>query len=290
MATMSGPSDTSAKTSLRDRASQAIEHQLAKTITVLSSLLAAQDTLGYIPQEAIDAVAQKCGASANEVWGVASFYPNFRFVEPARHMVEVCWGPTCHIVGAQPLLQGVMSQLGLDREGDTADGAVTLKLNTCLGVCPHGPAMSFDHQLAGHATLEEAARRIGLMKVGDRAVRRERALESEALRERAAIQARVTAKNIERQAAAGTEEIALSDRIDLEVDAMRRALQAETAAPVVQAPADRPPAKKQTKKSAKSAHAAKKQTKKASTAKKKPTAKKKAAAKPAKRASRAKKS
>ncbi len=107
MATMSGPSDTSAKTSLRDRASQAIEHQPAKTITVLSSLLVAQDTLGYLPQEAIDVVAQKCGASANEVWGVASFYPNFRFTEPARHMVEVCWGPTCHIVGAQPLLQGV---------------------------------------------------------------------------------------------------------------------------------------------------------------------------------------
>ncbi|MEE8518349.1 MAG: NAD(P)H-dependent oxidoreductase subunit E [Dehalococcoidia bacterium] len=260
MTTTSGPSNTSAASSLKDLARQAIEDQPAKRVTVLSSLLAAQDALGYLPEEAIDEVALKNGASANEVWGVASFYPNFRFTSPARHTIEVCWGPTCHIVGAQPLLQGVMEQLGLDREGDTTDGALTLKLNTCLGVCPHGPAMSFDHQLAGHVTLEEAGRRIGLMRIEDRSIQRERALESEAQRERAAIESRVVARVIEREAAA-------------------RPMEVDASAPA-DAVAEPPPAKQ----------AAKERAKKGSTAKKKPVAKKKPAAKSRKRTSKAKKS
>ena len=47
-------------------------------------------------------------------------------------------GPACHVLGAQAILRGVVDRLGLDGEGDTADGAVWLKYNTCLGVCPHG--------------------------------------------------------------------------------------------------------------------------------------------------------
>ena len=153
--------------SLREQARQAIADQPARTVTVLSSLLAAQDELGYLPSEAIDEVAGRTGASVNEVWGVASFYPNFRFTPPARHIVEVCWGPTCHVLGAQALLQSVLERLGLENEGDKPDGSVTLKLNTCLGVCPHGPAMSFDHELAGHMTADAAVQRVELLAAQD---------------------------------------------------------------------------------------------------------------------------
>ena len=161
--TASSPAVDADRQALREAARQAIAGQPARTVTVLSSLLAVQDELGYLPAEAIDEVAQRTGASVNEVWGVASFYPNFRFRPPARHIIEVCWGPTCHVLGAQPLLHGLLERLGLDGEGDTADGAVTLKLNTCLGVCPHGPATSFDHELVGRTTIEAALRRTALL-------------------------------------------------------------------------------------------------------------------------------
>ncbi len=152
---------------LRERARRAVLEQPARTATILSSLLAAQDELGYLPYEAIDETAQHTGASVNEVWSVASFYPNFRFTAPARHTVEICWGPTCHVLGAQAILQGAASALGLDGEGDTGDGSVSFKYNTCLGVCPHGPAMSFDHEVVGRVTLEGALRRIELLRSGD---------------------------------------------------------------------------------------------------------------------------
>ncbi len=150
--------------SLRQRARQAIADQPATTVTVLSSLLAVQDDMGYVPPEAVEEVAAGTGVSNNDVWGVASFYPNFRFAPPARHIVEVCWGPTCHLLGAQPLLHGALEHLGLSQEGDTEDGEVTLKLNTCLGACPHGPIMSFDHRLEGRLTQESVQARLGELR------------------------------------------------------------------------------------------------------------------------------
>jgi NADH-quinone oxidoreductase subunit E len=157
---------TTGPDSLRKQAREAVANQPYTTVTILSSLLAAQDALRYLPPEALDVVAAHTGASINEVWGVASFYPNFRFTPPGEHVVEVCWGPTCHLLGAQPLLHGLLASLGLSTEGETEDKAITLKLNTCLGACPHAPVMSFDHHLAGPMDLESAGERLSHLRSG----------------------------------------------------------------------------------------------------------------------------
>ena len=144
----------------RERLLHAINNQRRPTVTVLSSLLAAQDALGYVPDEAIEEVAALNGVTINEVWGVASFYTNFRFTPPGAHSVEICWGPTCHLKGAAHILRRVMDRLGLDDEGDTEDGGVSFKLNTCLGACSVAPVMSVDHHLIGRLTPESAERRV----------------------------------------------------------------------------------------------------------------------------------
>ena len=141
---------------LRERIRWAITSQKRPTVTVLSSLLAAQDELGYLPDEVIEEVAAHTGTSINDVWGVASFYTNFRFSPPGEHLVEVCWGPTCHIVGAADIMQQVQDDLGLSGEGDTHDKKVTLKYNTCLGACSQAPVMSVDHHLKGRLTVDAA--------------------------------------------------------------------------------------------------------------------------------------
>ena len=141
---------------VRQKCREALTHQPYKTITVLSSLLAVHDALGYLPDEAIEEVAEFTGSSNNDVWGVASFYTNFRFTPPGSHTVEVCWGPPCHIRGAMHLLQGILESLGLSNEGETPDGRISLRLNTCLGACSQAPVISVDHRLMGHAGLEPA--------------------------------------------------------------------------------------------------------------------------------------
>ena len=149
---------TPQRAKIRKRVRKAIESQKQPTVTILSSLLAAQEELGYLPDESIEEVATFCDATINEVWGVGSFYTNFRFTPPGRHIVEVCWGPTCHILGAAHILKGIQDDLGLTGEGETADNEVTLKYNTCLGACSQAPVVSIDHQLLGRVTLESARR------------------------------------------------------------------------------------------------------------------------------------
>ena len=159
-----GPTAEAESEALRQRIQGAVESQKRPTVTVLSSLLAIEDELGYIPEEAIELVASHNDATINEVWGVASFYPNFRFTPPADHSVEVCWGPSCHLVGATEVIRSVLGELGLEGEGDTTDGAVTFRFNTCLGACSQAPVMSIDHRLMGRITPEDAGSGIAALK------------------------------------------------------------------------------------------------------------------------------
>ena len=144
----------------RDRLLNAINNQRRPTVTVLSSLLAVQDELGYIPDEALEEVAVLNDTTINEVWGVASFYTNFRFTPPGKHNVEICWGPTCHLKGASHILKRVMDELGLEDEGETDDDAISFKFNTCLGACSVAPVMSVNHRLVGRITPESAVERV----------------------------------------------------------------------------------------------------------------------------------
>ena len=145
---------------LKQRISKAVRGQAQPTQTILSSLLAVEDELGYIPKEAVDEVADFTGSTVNDVWAVASFYPNFRFEPPCLHRMEVCWGASCHLTGAREVIQAVLDAAGLEEEGDTADAKVTVRLNTCLGACSQAPVISIDHHLIGRATPVDARTRV----------------------------------------------------------------------------------------------------------------------------------
>ena len=152
---------TTENDNLRTSIKEAIDSQKRPTVTVLSSLLAIQDSIGYIPEEAIEEVAVHSNTSINSVFGVASFYPNFRFTPPGEHSVEVCWGPTCHLKGSTEILEIVLAKLGLVSEGDTEDGKISFRFNTCLGACSQAPVLSLDHELYGNVDSDMAEKLLG---------------------------------------------------------------------------------------------------------------------------------
>ena len=142
---------------LEQRIGRAVRGQPQPTVTVLSSLLAVEDELHYIPREAVELVAEFMGSTINDVWAVASFYPNFRFEPPAVRQVEVCWGASCHLMGAMKVVRSVLDAAGLESEGEREDHQLSVRLNTCLGACSQAPVMSVDHHLVGRITPEAAS-------------------------------------------------------------------------------------------------------------------------------------
>lgn len=145
---------------LKPRIVHALRSQPQPTVTILSSLLAVGDELGYIPKEAVEEVAVFTSSTVNDVWAVASFYPNFRFQPPCDHTVELCWGPSCHLLGAMPLIAAVLGAVGLEGEGDTPDNRLSVRYNTCLGACAQAPVISINHQLIGRLSPDQACVRI----------------------------------------------------------------------------------------------------------------------------------
>ncbi len=132
---------------------EAVRNQEQPTKTVLSSLLAIQDAMGYIPKQSMEVVASEVpNTTVNDVWAVASFYPNFKFEPRSQCTVEICWGPTCHIAGAMAIFGEALNVLELETEGKTSDGSVELDFNTCLGACAQAPVISVNHHLIGRVT------------------------------------------------------------------------------------------------------------------------------------------
>ena len=150
--------------SLRNKILESISNQKRKTVTVLSSLLAVQDSFHYIPDEAIEEIAKTCKVTINDVWSVASFYTNFRFTPPGEKTLDVCWGPSCHITGAQKLISQAHELLDIEGEGESQDNKVTLRYSTCLGACAQSPVFAIDHKMYGKLNKDKVNNIVEILK------------------------------------------------------------------------------------------------------------------------------
>ena len=116
---------------------------------LLPILHAIQHQFGHVPQVALPVIAQALSLSKAEVHGVVSFYHDFREEPAGRHVVKLCRAESCQSVGADRVAAHAQARLGVDWHGTTADGAVTLELVFCLGLCACGPAAMVDGRLVG---------------------------------------------------------------------------------------------------------------------------------------------
>jgi len=113
-----------------------------------------QRDLGYLPPEGLDELARLSSISPNEIYGVASFYAQFRFRRPGEHRITLCQGTACHVRGGQRLLQEFESRLGLEPgETSTADGKFDLERVACLGCCALAPVVMVDDKVHGRLAI-----------------------------------------------------------------------------------------------------------------------------------------
>lgn len=112
-------------------------------------LQAVQSAYGYLPVEAIDYITANTTLSRRQVYGVASFYGQFRFNPSGRHLIRVCQGTACHVNGSEQIAAALQDMLHVHDQETTADGQFTLETVACLGCCSLAPVMMIDETTYG---------------------------------------------------------------------------------------------------------------------------------------------
>jgi NADH-quinone oxidoreductase subunit E len=108
----------------------------------------------YVSKEDIEAVADYLGIPYTYVHGVATFYTMFSLTPRGRHIIRLCDSPPCHLMGSASTLEHIKAKLGIDVGQTTEDGAFTLELASCLGVCGVAPAIMINEEMFGKLTPE----------------------------------------------------------------------------------------------------------------------------------------
>lgn len=120
---------------------------------LLPILHAVQDELGFIPADALPAIAEGLNLSRAEVHGVVSFYHYFRSAPSGEHTIQICRAESCQAMGSRALETYAKKMLAVDFQQTTLAGDITLEAVYCLGNCACSPAVRIDNEVHGHVDL-----------------------------------------------------------------------------------------------------------------------------------------
>ncbi len=121
--------------------------------SLIPLLQEAQAKYRYISPELVEAIADYLGMTESQVFGVASFYSQFRFTEPGEHTISVCLGTACHVNSGETLLQAFERDLDIKPGECTTDKKFELERVACLGCCALAPVVKIDNDIYGKLNL-----------------------------------------------------------------------------------------------------------------------------------------
>ncbi|MDY7031138.1 MAG: NADH-quinone oxidoreductase subunit NuoE [Thermodesulfobacteriota bacterium] len=116
-----------------------------------------QNEFGYLPEEAMRRLAKYTRVPESRVYGVASFYAQFRFTPMGKNTVMVCRGTACHVQGAERILEETERQLGIEEGETTEDLEYTLETVACIGCCALAPCIMINDKVEAKLTTKKVA-------------------------------------------------------------------------------------------------------------------------------------
>jgi len=141
---------------MRERLRPIFEAYPGHREVLIPVLQKAQAELGYLSEEAVTEIAHFLGLSSSDIYGVASFYAQFRFERPGEHEIKVCQGTACHVRGSARILEEVERELGVHPGETTADYKYSLERVACVGCCALAPVMIMDNVVHAKMTVAES--------------------------------------------------------------------------------------------------------------------------------------
>jgi len=110
-----------------------------------------QHELGYIPFEAMEMVSEACEVPIAEVYGVVTFYTQFTTEPKGKYVINICMGTACYVIGAQNLLDHILTLTKSPVNGTSEDGLFSVDATRCLGACGLAPVAIVDGKVYGNA-------------------------------------------------------------------------------------------------------------------------------------------
>ncbi len=103
-----------------------------------------QDSLGWLSEEALTSVGRHLGIPVSKVYGVATFYNQFRFQPKGKFHIQVCRGTACHVLGSATVLEELRKNLKINVNETSRDGLFSLEIVACIGTCGLAPVISIN--------------------------------------------------------------------------------------------------------------------------------------------------
>jgi len=119
---------------------------------LISSLQKVQERNGYLPAEEIKKIAEEYRVTENWIYGVATFYTQFKLTKPPKHIINVCMGTACHVKGGARILDEIERTLGIKQGEKTQDLEYGLERVACVGCCALAPVVVIDKKVHGKMT------------------------------------------------------------------------------------------------------------------------------------------
>ena len=120
-----------------------------------------QSSFGYLPEEVMARIAKFFCLPASIVYGVSTFYAQFKFVPMGKTIVKVCRGTACHVRGVAQVLREIENRLGIKSEETTEDLEYSLETVACIGACALAPLMVVNENVYGRMTPAKVGEILG---------------------------------------------------------------------------------------------------------------------------------
>jgi NADH-quinone oxidoreductase subunit E len=136
-----------------DRFSEIVNGLAGDRADLIPALQRVQAAYGYLSRESVGRISRWLRISENEVFGVATFFAQFRFSPPGEHIIKVCLGTACHVKGGEQILDVLKRRLDVEPGETSADGKYQLERVACLGCCALAPVLAVDDKVQAETSV-----------------------------------------------------------------------------------------------------------------------------------------
>jgi NADH-quinone oxidoreductase subunit E len=141
----------------KERLNEILSSYEGKEYELIPILQQVQQVFGYLPEPVMKKVAKFLRLPESTVFGVGTFYAQFKFVPSGRNIIRVCRGTACHVRGGARILREVEKHLGIKPGESSPDLEYCLETVACIGACALAPTMVVNNETHGQMTTKKAA-------------------------------------------------------------------------------------------------------------------------------------